>query len=213
MILLMGLSMAAGSGQMKLYGMKSGKVTYRLHGSGNVMGVDINSSGTKVLTFDNYGAKSLTDQTKEVAKTVKGKATVEIQHVVTYSDGEALYMVDFAQKRIIKMQNPTASIFNAKGEGKKVGRKSISEIMIQTGAIKVGTETILGYSCDIWKIMENKQYLYQGVVLKVDTHIMGMKGVMEARKAVFGIALSNDSFALPNYPLYDVLGKQIKNTK
>jgi hypothetical protein len=91
------------------------------------------------------------------------------------------------------------------GAGKNVGQAS--EAMIKSmGGKKVGTDKVLGYSCDVWDLMGIKQCIYKGIPLSIESNIMGLKSIQVATKADFDISLSEDDFKLPNFPLVDMKG-------
>lgn len=74
MAVVMGSSMLfAGADQMKLYDLKSGKITYEIKGSGEIMGSKMQTIGKKRVIFDEYGAKSLTEENKIEKQTIMGQ--------------------------------------------------------------------------------------------------------------------------------------------
>jgi len=54
-----------------------------------------------------------------------------------------------------------------------------------------------------------KQCIYKGIPLRIDSNIMGLKSVEVATKAEFDIALNDDDFKLPEYPLVDMMGNPL----
>ena len=198
----------ANTDMMKKYEVKSGKIEYSLKESGNIMGmVKIKGVGKKRLVFDNYGVKNLTEENKIKKETTGGKSKVEKTHTIQYMNASIMYQVDFERKKIIRMKNPAiAMAMNAMmGAGKNVGQAS--EAMIKSmGGKKVGTDKVLGYSCDVWDLMGIKQCIYKGIPLSIESNIMGLKSIQVATKADFDISLSEDDFKLPNFPLVDMKG-------
>ncbi|HHD72745.1 MAG TPA: hypothetical protein ENL02_02355 [Epsilonproteobacteria bacterium] len=198
----------AGPDQFKMYGVKSGKIDYKITGSGNMMGIETKTVGKKRITFKNYGAKSLTEENK-VQKTVAGgKSTVEKSHTIAYMDGAMLYNVNFGQKRIIRMQNPAMAMMTVMGGGKspmEMGEAMLKKI----GGKKIGTDKVLGYTCDLWEAMGTKQCIYKGITLKAESNIMGMKNLEIATKAEFDLSISDDDFELPDFPVYDMSGNKL----
>ncbi len=71
------------------------------------------------------------------------------------------------------------------------------------GGRKIGTDKVLGYTCDVWELMDTKQCIYKGVTLKVESNIMGMTNREIATETKFDIALSADDFKLPNFPVQE----------
>jgi hypothetical protein len=57
--------------------------------------------------------------------------------------------------------------------------------------------------------MGAKQCIYKGVVLKVETDIMGVKSTEVAVKAQFNLSLGKEVFTLPDYPISDRRGRTL----
>ena len=74
------------------------------------------------------------------------------------------------------------------------------KMLKQMGGKKIGTETIAGYTCDVWKMRVATQCLYKGVPLKVTTNLMGIERTEVATEAHFDIDIDESSYRLPNFP-------------
>ncbi len=98
------------SGQMHLFDIKSGKVTYAISGSANMMGIQMQSKGEKRLLFDDYGAKNLTETVKTEKRSGMGGNQTEKSHTMTLMDGNTIYQVDFQRKQITRMENVGAKM-------------------------------------------------------------------------------------------------------
>ena len=114
LVLMLGSTVLfAGSEQFKMYGVESGKIDYKITGSGNMLGMKTKTVGKKRVIFKAYGAKSLTEENK-VQKTEAGdNSTVDKSHTIAYMDGAMLYNVNFERQRIIRMQNPAMAMMTA----------------------------------------------------------------------------------------------------
>jgi hypothetical protein len=188
---------------MKKYNMKSGKIEYTLSGDGNIMGVaQIKSVGKKRVIFDNYGILNLEEEVKVKKETTMGKTKTNKRHTLRYMNNAVVYNVDFKQKRIERMRNQGAAMAAMFGGGDNL-KESGEAMMKSMGGKKLGTDKVLGYTCDVWELMGSKQCIYKGIPLRVVTDIMGMKNTEIAIKAEFDIALNKDDFKLPDYPVYD----------
>ncbi len=188
---------------MKRYDIKSGKIEYALSEDGNIMGVaKVKSVGKKRVIFDNYGIKNLEEEVKVKKETTMGKTTTNKRHTLRYMNNAIIYNVDFKQKRIERMRNEGAAMAAMFGGGSNL-KESGEAMMKGMGGKKLGTDKVLGYTCDVWELMGSKQCIYKGVPLRVVTNIMGMKSTEVATKAEFDIALNKDDFKLPDYPVYD----------
>jgi hypothetical protein len=202
-MVLMGSSiLLAGTNLMKKYDVKSGKIEYELKGSGNVMGImKTQSIGKKRIIFDMYGAKELEERVEVETQTTMGETKTNKKHILNYMNQATIYKVDFKMKQINRMKNTGAAMAAAFGGGKNF--KETGELMMKKmGGKKIGTEKILGYTCDLWDLMGVKQCMYKGIALKIETNIMGMKNVEIATKAEFDITLSEKNFKLPDFPIY-----------
>jgi len=198
----------AGSDQFKMYDVESGKIDYKITGSGNMLGMKTKTVGKKRVIFKAYGTKSLTEENKVQKTEAGGNSTVDKSHTIAYMDGAMLYNVDFEQKRIIRMQNPAMVMMAAMGGGKSP--KEMGEAMLKKmGGKKIGTDKVLGYTCDVWEAMGTKQCIYKGITLKAESNIMGMKNLEIATKAEFDIPVSDDEFTLPEFAIYDMNGKEL----
>jgi hypothetical protein len=99
------------------------------------------------------------------------------------------------------MKNRGAAMAAMFGGGKNL-KESGEAMMKKMGGKKLGTDKVLGYTCDMWDLMGSKQCMYKGIPLKIETDVMGMKSTEIATKAEFDIGLSKDDFKLPDYPVY-----------
>jgi len=204
--------LTAGTGEMKLYDVESGKVEYGIKGSGNMMGMTMKTVGKKRLIFAEYGARTLTEENKITKQNMMGQVKVEKNHTMTYMKNGIAYQVDFDRKRIMRMGNMGAMIGMLSG-GETNMKKAGEAMMKQMGGKKTGTDKVLGYTCDVWEVMGTKQCLYKGIPLRVETDVMGIKNTEVATKAVFDISISDDDFKLPDFPIYDMQGNKLdKNT-
>ena len=199
----------AGSDMMKRYDVKSGKIEYSIKESGDIMGmVKIKGVGKKRLVFDNYGMKDLTEENKVKKETTAGQTKVTKEHTIQYMNDGIMYRVDFKKKTIVRMENPAMNMNAMLGGGKNIGQTG-EAMMKSMGGKKVGTDKVLGYSCDVWDLMGVKQCIYKGIPLRIESNIMGLKSLEVATKAEFDVSLNEDDFKLPEYPLVDMMGQKL----
>jgi len=207
--LVMGSGMLlAGAEQVKLYDVESGKITYEIKGSGEIMGSKMQTVGKKRVIFDAYGAKNLTEENKIEKQTVMGKTNTTKTHTMTYMKNGMMYHVNFDQRHIMRMGNMGAGMGALMGGGQNM-KQSGEEMMKKMGGKKTGTDKVLGYTCDVWDLMGTKQCMYKGIPLRVETNVMGLKNIEVATKAEFDISLSKDDFKMPDFPIYDMEGNKI----
>jgi hypothetical protein len=188
--------------EMKRYKIKSAKIEYDIKGSADVMGmVKSEEVGKKRLIFDNYGIKELEEVSKVIKQMTMGKTDVNKMHILHFINGAIVYEVNFEQKAIMRQKNSSLALNNLFGGENLSG---IGENMLKKiGGKKLGTDKVAGYSCDIWDLSGIKQCLYQGIPLRVESDIMGIKSLEIATKAEFNLKLTKDDFNLPDYPIYN----------
>jgi hypothetical protein len=206
--LIAGSAIIMAGSQIELYKVKSGKIDYSIKGSGDLMGMTMETVGKKRMLFTDYGALSLTEENKVSRQEGVGQSSTEKSHTLTYMKNGVLYQVDFDQKRIVRMDNAGAMMAMMSG-GQTNMAQAGEKMMKQMGGKKTGTDKVLGYTCDVWELMGSKQCIYKGIPLKVVTNVMGIKNTEIATKAVFDIDLEEDDFKLPDFPLYDMNGQTL----
>ncbi len=203
------ISLASGS-QMAMYDVKSGKIEYGIKGSGEIMGSKMQTVGKKRVIFDDNGAKNLTEENKIEKQTIMGQKKTTKSHTMTYLKDGMVYHVNFDNKRIMRMENMGMAGLMGGGNNMKQTGESMMKKM---GGKKIGTDKVLGYSCDVWNLMGTKQCMYKGIPLRVETNVMGLKNTEVATKAEFDISLSKDDFKLPDFPIYDMQGNKLDKSK
>jgi len=174
----------------KRYEVKSAAITYKISGDGSIMGMPAKLSGNKTLIFKDYGALELSKEHR--VQTIMGQE--EIEDEITKFDNGVIYSVDNEENVIYKQTIPKDQkdiYFNQDG---KKGLESL-------GGVKVGSEKIAGYKCDIWNLSGVSMCIYKGLPLKIETETMGIKETQIATKVQLNISLDDNKFKLPNYPI------------
>ncbi len=190
--------------KLKRYEVTSGIVHYTSTISGKVLGSTISGSGTEDLYFKDWGAIELVEEksTKTTHTNIFGKKKTEVTHSHTMSklnNGES-YSVDFDKKVIFlrrDMAMDMAKAFQPNADAGKVGKSMLESI----GGKKIGTEKILGYTCDVWDVNGAKQWMYKGVVLKLKITVMGITTLKEATSAKFNTTVAQSHFKLPDFKI------------
>lgn len=199
--LLFALLLMAAIAQAKTverYSIETGMIEYEVNGGGNVMGVISEIKGRSTLYFKNYGAVTLEEE--ESTTIMSGMASkVEKSHSMKKIDNVTVYLVDFKKNIINKATDPVGSQYLASGENMSADSEKQLQKM---GGKKIGTEKVLGYSCDVWSILGGKQWLYKGQVpLRVEAEVLGMKHNLVAVKAMFNKSVPDSKFKLPDYKI------------
>jgi hypothetical protein len=183
---------------VKRYTIPSGVIEYRISGGGNMLGTVTETKGKKILYFKDHGSISL--ETEDTATTISGIVNKQTTtHSMKKVDNVTTYTDDFERKKIIKGKDPVGSQYLA--SGKNLAEDS-DRILTQMGGQKTGTDTVLGYPCEVWSIMGGKQWLYKGQVpLRLEMDVMGMKTSFIAEKATFNTSIPDSRFELPAYEI------------
>ncbi|MEA1953194.1 MAG: hypothetical protein U9O24_02245 [Campylobacterota bacterium] len=205
--LLMSSSILLAS-DMRLYDIKSGKITYKITGSSNMMGMKSTTTGKKNVLFDNFGSLNLTEESSKVKQSMMGELTTTKTHTMVYMKNSMIYHVNFDEKKIMRMDNFAATMEALMDSGQNMKQRG-EEMMIKMGGKKTGTDKVLGYTCDIWELMGTKQCIYKGIPLRVESNMMGILNTEIATNATFDIVLSKNDFKLPDFPIYDMQGNKL----
>ena len=188
--------------KLKRYDVKSGIVKYKTTISGKVMGSKIAGSGTEDLYFKNWGALELKEEQSSQTSTIKffGKEKVEktSTHTINKLDNGESFLADFETKIITAGRDPMMDLMKQNNTNASDVGKNMLESM---GGEQIGTESVLGHTCEVWNIMGAKQWIYKGVLLKVEVTVLGIKTVTEATSAKFNVSVDDSNFNLPAFPI------------
>lgn len=169
------------------YGIKSGKVLSKTTSTTKYGLAKTKEEGSLTEVFDDYGKKIFTETKSELIVNVSGSKTTKQNHMLMLTDGKVHYRVDFKHKKINK------SVQNSS----EMDGLSLEEMLVKVGGKKVGTDTVLGYTCTEWEVDSMKACLYKGVTLRET----GKDYIRVATKAEFDITLTESDFKLPDYPI------------
>ncbi|MCF8373871.1 MAG: hypothetical protein K9H64_19770 [Bacteroidales bacterium] len=190
--------------QLKRYEVKSGMVEYITTTSGKVMGSTVEGTGIENLYFKDWGAVEVKVEksSKTTTTNMLGKSKTETSDVHTMNklDNGETYFVDFDKRQITAGRDMAMDMITAFQPNADAGAtgKSMLESM---GGKKTGTENFLGYSCEIWELAGGKQWIYKGVMLKLDMTVMGIKTTTVAKSAKFDVTVPDSRFKLPDFPI------------
>ncbi len=187
---------------LKRYNVKSGIVDYETTITGKVMGSKISGSGIEHLYFKNWGALELKETQSSQTTIMKffGKEKIEktSTHIINKLDNGESYLADLDKKTITVGRDPMMDLMKQSNTNASDAGNNMLESM---GGKKVGTESVLGHSCEIWDVMGAKQSIYKGVMLKMEITVLGIKTVTEATSAKFDVSVADTNFKLPDYPI------------
>ncbi len=166
---LMSFGMLAQNQPVKTYQIKSGYVKYKMGG---------NAQGTHEIWWDNYGdwkreEKNITTTTKMLG--IKSETK---EHTVVISKGKLIWTADLEKNTGTKAINPMYDMVQAQmgdmsdQEQEDLGLGILSGL---GGQKEVGKEKVMGYECDVIKVMGVTSWTYKNVPLKTETNMMGSK--------------------------------------
>ena len=178
--------------QTNRYEVKSGIIEYKTSGSGNMMGIKTQMSGTYKVVFKEWGNIELHQSTTKsiiMGREEKTKETTKIEN-------GKVFVVDYEQKAIVEYD--ASKLMHTQY---KDVVKSPKDVLSEMDGKKVGEDSILGYKCEVWEIPQMKLWLYKGLALRTEADIMGIKNIMEATNVQLDISISDNQLKLPNFPL------------
>ena len=187
----------------KRYNIKSGIVEYKTTITGKVMGSKISGSGEENLYFKDYGAVEVKEVTSSQTSVMKffGKEKKETtsSHTMTKIENGKTYVVDFDNELITSANNMGMALMGDNADAQQTGK----DIMIAMGGEKIGDETFMGYNCEVWTLMGAKQWIHEGIMLKIEANTLGIKTLTEAVSVRFNVSVPDDKFKLPNFKMQE----------
>ena len=172
--------------KMKRYPVASAKVTYTINSP--------EGTGTKVLFFDHYGRReSAHEIIQKHGKTVKNQLTLLNEGKAYSIDLLKNTGEDMSQSTGMAMQMMTGATGNNMSA---TGKKMLEGI----GGKKVGYQNFLGKNCEKWEVNtmgKTTLLIWQGITLKTETSVMGMKSTEQATSVKTGQSFSNTDFEPP----------------
>ena len=197
---------------IKKYAIESAEIEYSITGSMDMMGSTSNTTGSKKLTFSEYGSHELTEINKVEEQNIMNNPKTLKKHTLDYIKEATLYKVDFNKKTILRTQVPALGMMIGMGDEEMYTKGQ--KMMEKMGAKPLGTDKVLGYECEVWSLMGTKQCLYKGIPLKVESNIMGIKNLEVATKAQFDANIDHSIYTLPAFPVLTALnGQNIDKSK
>lgn len=191
--------------QLKRYKVKSGIIKYTTTISGKIIGSKITGSGTESLYFKNWGAKEFKEgqstQTSHMKFFGKEKTETTSKHEISKIDNGKIYLVDFKNKIIQSKNNPMMDLMKQSKTNAADESKNMLEAM---GGKKIGNETYKGFNCEVWELLGGKQWIYKGVMLKMDMEVLGIKTLTEATSVKFNVDVADSNFKLPDFPIQKI---------
>ena len=172
------------------YSIKSGLIEYDISGRGSVK-----IKGKKSFFFKNYGALSIEEE--QSITTRSGSETKT--HTMKKLDNLTTYNVTIFNKAITRNTDYAAIPYFISGKSMS-GSKKLQ--LIKQGGKKIGTDTVLGYTCNVWRTQKGRECLYKDQIpLWFEASIMGINKKIIAKNIVFNINIPNKKFDLPKFSI------------
>lgn len=178
--------------QSKRYEVKSGIIEYAISGGGEMMGITTQTTGTSKTVFKEWGAVEVQSGSSQ---TITMEQKEQDQEFTKLENGN-VFVADFNRKIVYKY---TPELL-ANSEYRDLAQNA-KEIMESMGGKQVGEEDFMGYSCEVWEIMQVKLWLHKGILLKSVSNMMGIQHTLEATKIELDIDIADSQFDLPNYQI------------
>jgi hypothetical protein len=169
----------------KRYGIKSGVIEYTLSGS---------QEGTKTLYFDNWGMRQA-EHTISILSVGGFTKNVNLLNII---DGEFQYIINVDVNSGTKKRNPILKEIEELKFEKSYGEFG-EQILLKTGAVKIGVDKFLNKDCDIYEVKNSgtKLWIWKWLALKSETIMGGVKINLTATKINENISVPLDKFAIP----------------
>ncbi len=181
------------------FAIKSGYVKYKLTG---------NTTGTKELWWDDYGAKTYElEQSKSETKIFGMKKTDE-KHTLNIQNKKDAWSVDYKENKGVHSHIPYDMSKAVVGDMTEAEQKKMADdILDGLGGRKLGTEKVLGYTCEGVTLLGTKVWVYKGVTLKSNASMLGIKHNEIAVEFKPNISVATSKFQPPkniNFEEYSV---------
>jgi len=188
--------------QAKRYIVKSGKIEMNLTGS---------TVGTKTIYFDDYGNKYYEHEESVSEVRMLGISSRTVNNKITIYDGPNFWSIDNESHKNIKGKLPFFKEYqDVYGDMSTSEQENYNkEILRSFGGEKVGTDIILGKTCDKISIMGSYTWLYKGISLKLNTNVMGIIANEEAVKFQENISIPASRFQAPQNLRYEDIDAQM----
>jgi len=189
----------AGAGEQvfKRYPVESGMIFYDINVTGTSKGFSTRTRGIARLVFDQWGARELKEEDSTETQTGDFNETRDI-HTMTKMDHGTIYTVDFDEQTIYKTRDRALDLAIAQKED--LSDESIRLIKEMKG-VKVGTDRVAGFPCDVWKVKDQEICLYMGIPLRITIDAPNFHSERKALQVVLNRPVPPEQFRLPDLPI------------
>lgn len=151
-----------------------------------------NTTGRQTLYYDDYGWYQC--QLDQTVQKVMGQKTAN--NNITVTKGFDVWSWDPKTRIGTFMHNDVAeAILN---DPDFDAEEFAKEVMEATGFKKIGTEMYDGKLCEVWEGMATKAWVWNGISLKVEAKMFGIKIVQKAVSLKIDADIPNNRFDIPS---------------
>ena len=160
--------------------LKSAIIKYKVSGMNN---------GTETVYIDDWG-RSEAIYKKFTTKLMGIDIKRNFMTLIT-ENGKWVYNIDLNSRIAIRMNNAGFKALQGNSGG---------NMDVAIGAVKIGTEEILGKVCDVWEksYPYSRAWMWKGIALKKDQDVAAMGVVTEAIEIQENISIPEDKLIIPS---------------
>jgi hypothetical protein len=181
------MHIASAQQKTQQYTIKSGYVEYTLSG---------NTTGTKKIWWDNFGEKTRTETRSKTVTKMFGIKNIDEVHTIEILVKDKYWSANLADQSGHKGTLPfyKESRMLMESMTKKEQEEFADQAIESLGGERLGTETFMGKTCEVLRVMGSKIWIYKGLTLKSEMKIMGMVSNETAIKFQANQSVSSSKF-------------------
>ncbi len=181
----------------KRYPVESATILYDVDTVGESSGLKTHTRGVARMVFDHWGAREVKEEDSTEVQTGDFNETRN-RRSLSKIDYGTIYSIDYDEKVTYKTRDRDMDA--AIAEGKDLSGENFA-FLKDIHAQKVGTRTIVGLTCDLWRGKDQEVCLYQGIPLKISIHSEGFNSSRTAVYAKIDMPVQESEFDLPHFPI------------
>ena len=181
----------------KRYPVESATILYDVNTTGESAGLKTQTLGVARLVFDHWGAREVKEEDSTEVQRGDFNETRN-RRSLSKIDYGTVYSIDYDENITYKTRNRDMDI--AIAEGKDLSDENFA-FLKDIHAVKVGTETIVGLTCDLWRGKNQEVCLYKGIPLRISITADGFRSSRTAVYAQINKPVNEREFALPDFPI------------
>lgn len=175
----------------KRYAVKSGKIEYKLTG---------NTTGTKTVYFDNYGNKHYEHEKSLTVTKMFGVTDRTETDKITIINKDHFWTIDNIENKNYEGDMPYSKYAKEMAEDMTEAeqKKLADDVLRSFGGKRLGTEKVLGFTCEKMSLMGSTIWIYNGISLKTESKVMGIVANEEALAFDENIRVATSKFEAPS---------------